>query len=132
MTIYNKSTPPVADPISDSGGKVTSRWFSWFSARQSFDNSIQHRWIRHLFSGFTTVDATTFTHSGAEYYTLYYPAGSRILILDGSTNYYGIVESCTFDSGTSVITWVVRMDRGYALASVNAVYYGTLTSSVID
>jgi hypothetical protein len=132
MTIYNKSTPPVADPISDSGGKVTSRWFNWFSARQSFDNSIQQRWVRHFTGAFTTVDSTTFTHSGSDYNALLYPAGSRILVLDGSTNYYGIVQSCTFSSGTNLLTWVVTMDKGHALTSVAGVYYGILTSSVID
>jgi hypothetical protein len=54
------------------------------------------------------------------------------MVLDGSELVKGVVISCTFDSGPSDVTWTVRMDKGHALTSVSEVYFGILTSSVID
>lgn len=132
MAIYNKSTLPVADPISDKDSLITARWRAWFSARQSFDNSIQTRWIRHLTAPITTVDTQTISRTLTESFTLAYPAGSRIMVNDGGTLYKGTVVSCTYDGGTGTVTWVIEMDGGHALSSVSEIYYSCLTSSVID
>lgn len=132
MTIYNKSTPPVADPICDKDGRLTTKWAAWFNARQAFDNSLQHRWIRHMVSNFTTVDGETFSRIVPEYNTITYPAGCRIMVLDGTDLVQGVVRSCSYSSGSGAITWVVSMDKGHALTNVIDLYYAILTSSVLD
>jgi len=132
VRIFNRSTPPIFDAVVDGAGKLTGSWRQWFSGRQTFDNSIQQRWIALYTSGLVVVDDVTLERvSAAEYVPYIFPAGSRVWVRNAGTVIEGNIVSCTYDSGTTTTTWVLDMDNDVALTSVDRIYYGVLTSTVL-
>jgi hypothetical protein len=131
MSLYNKFTLPITDAISDALGMVSARWRLFFQNQLSLNNSLTTRWVLYSGGGIATTDAVTLIKTAGENVTFMFPTGSRIMVRDGSSLYFGTVESCTYSAGTAAVTWKLDMDSGYALNAVSEIYYGVLTSSVI-
>lgn len=130
-TVFNKSTAPQFDPIADESGRVRTSWLTWFSQRQTFDNSIQHRWVLRFGGGLSAVAGEIVTYAGTENDPLLFPAGSPLRVISDGNNIRGIVNSCVYDSGAGSLTFNVTMDNGATLGTLTGLFYGVLTSSVL-
>ena len=131
MADYTKSIPPILTAIVDAAGLLTREWRQWFSARQTFDNSLTQRWIVHLQTPITVVNPTTLRKSVGSFAVDYYPPGSPVRINESGIIYRGIVESSSYDSGTSELVLTLKMDHDVPLSSVTQIFYSVLASSVI-